>query len=165
MYPDRDTLRWTWSMTRKRDQWPGKGHDQNVTKAGGVMFWSSLLCDSWKCVTSSSKVLETQWNSLRLKPVLSTFHSKNEVSKHLEQKDFENAWKVSRFFAFFNDVFVVHLQCLEEIKLSAVVNANLFVRLLNLFILWMYNKALTCNVCSIRKQFCFPSSHDVWKQN
>ena len=68
-----------------------KARDQNVTKAGGVMFWSSLLGDSRKFVASSSKVLETQWNSFRLKPALSTFYSKNEVRKHLEQKDFENA--------------------------------------------------------------------------
>ena len=109
MYPERDTLRWTWSMTRK-------ARDQNMTNAGGVMFWCSLLSGSRKFVPSSLKVLETQWNSLRLKPALSTFYSKNEVRKHLEKKDFENAWKVSRFFAFFYDAFVVNLQCLEEIK-------------------------------------------------
>ena len=79
------------------------------------MFWSSLLGDSRKFVASSSKVLETQWNSLRLKSVLSTFYSESEVKKHLEKKDFENAWKVSRFFAFFLDAFLVHLQYLAEI--------------------------------------------------
>ena len=74
-----------------------------------------------------------------LKPALSTFYSKNEGRKHLGQKDFNNVLKVSRFFAFFYDVFVVHL-CLEEIKSCSGV--LLFVRLLNLFILWRYNKAL-----------------------
>ena len=53
---------------------------------------------------------------MRLKPALSTFYSRNEVKKHLEEKDVENAWKVSRFFAFFYDTFVVHLQYLKEIK-------------------------------------------------
>ena len=102
-------------------QWPGKACDQNVTKAGGVIvawcFNGSLLGDSRKFVASSSKVLETQRNNLRLKPALSTFYSRNKVRKHLEKKDFENAWKVSRFefFAFFYDAFLVYLQCLEEI--------------------------------------------------
>ena len=53
---------------------------------------------------------------MRLKLALSTFYSKNEVKKHLEEeekeKDFENAWKVSRFFAFSYDAFVVHLHVL-----------------------------------------------------
>ena len=55
------------------------------------------LGDSRKFVVSSStssKDRETQWNSLWLKPALSTFYSKNEVKKLLEQKDFENAWKL-----------------------------------------------------------------------
>ena len=115
----------------ERDQWPGKACDQNMTKAGGVMFWRSLLRDSRKFVASSSKV-ETQWNSLRLKPALSTFYLKNEVEKHLEQKDFKNALKVSRFVAFFYDVFVVCFQCLEEIKSCSGV--LLFITLICLFI-------------------------------
>ena len=77
------------------------------------------LGDSRKFVVISSKVHETQWTSLWLKPALSTFYSKNEVKKLLEKKDFENAWRVSRFFAFFcflYDVFL-HLQYfIEEIK-------------------------------------------------
>ena len=51
---------------------------------------STLTFRAWatyQTYGSQSKVIETQWNSLRL--------------KHLEQKDFENAWKVSRFFPFF----------------------------------------------------------------
>ena len=56
---------------------------------------------------SSLKVRETQWNSLWLKPALSTFYSKNEVKKLLEQKDFENALKVSWFFAFFCPYFTM----------------------------------------------------------
>ena len=42
----------------EHDQWPGKARDQNVTKAGGVMFWSSLFADIRKFATSSLQVLE-----------------------------------------------------------------------------------------------------------
>ena len=43
------------------------------------------------------------------KMALSALYSKNEVKTHSEKKDFKNVWKVTLFFAFFYDAFVVHL--------------------------------------------------------
>ncbi len=40
---------------------------------------------------------------------LSTFHLKHEVKKLLVQKDFENARKISLFFAFFCTYFTMYL--------------------------------------------------------
>ena len=77
---------------------------QNHTKESTLLV---QILDLKEFVKSSS-------NNLRLKPTLSTLYSRNEVRKHLEKKDFKNAWKVSRFFAFFYDAFLVYLQCLEE---------------------------------------------------
>ena len=70
------------------DQWPGKACDQNVTKAGGMMFWSSLLGDSRKLVASSLKVPETQWNSLRLKPGAFYFLFKKWSQKTFKEERF-----------------------------------------------------------------------------
>ena len=106
----------------ERDQWPGQARDQNVTnywwRDCGVMFWSSLPGYSRKFAASSSRILETRWNSLRLKPALSTFCSRNEVKKHLQERDYENGWRASQFFPFVYDVFAVHLKCLEYITES-----------------------------------------------
>ena len=80
------------------------------------MFWSSLFGDTRKFATSSWQVLEAQWNSFRLKPALSTLYSKNEVKKTFRAEELRKCRKVSWFFAFFYNIFVVHLRCLEEKK-------------------------------------------------
>ena len=61
-------------------------------------FFRLTLGDE-KNVASSLQVLETQWSSLRLKPALCTFYSKNKVKKLLKQSDFKTALKVSQFLS------------------------------------------------------------------
>ena len=92
----------------EHDQWPGEARDQNVIKAGGVMFlklasqrfqeFVTFFISSWDAVeqfeakTGAFYFLFEKWSQ-----------------KTLEQKVFENAWKVSWFFAFFCKYFTMYL--------------------------------------------------------
>ena len=56
---------------------------------------------------------ESSWNKVEqfeAKTGAFYFTFQKEVKNHLENNDLGNAWKVSWFFAFFYDAFVVHLQ-------------------------------------------------------
>lgn len=141
MFPLIHFADWMWSKMNVKSIC-----DQSMAKVGGVIvrsFWSSLLGDSRKFVASSLKVRESKWNSMRLKPALSTFHLKREVKKLKEQKNFKNAWKVSQFFAFFCTYFTMYLPYIavfyrrNKVMLRHAWNANLFVHFFNLFILWI----------------------------
>ena len=70
--------------------------------------------------SSSPKVRETQWNSLWLKPALSTSYSKNEVKKTFRAEGFRKCLESKSVICFLlsvvYDVFL-HLQYfIEEIK-------------------------------------------------
>ena len=68
----------------------------------------NLLLVLRKCLEHSGTVLGQN------RPFFFLFEKRSQ-KKHLERKYFEYPWKVSQFFAFFYDAFVIHLQCLEEI--------------------------------------------------
>ena len=103
----------SWSMTRN-STW--SKHDLRWWRDCGVMFFeahfSAIPGNLSLVLRKFLKHSGTAWGWNRQ---FLLFIRKTKSKKHLEKKDFENAWKVSRFFAFFYDAFLVYLQCLEEI--------------------------------------------------